>query len=172
MGKKMGENQGKATTDLAMQLLRGGKVLECIACAERVLSGDPDDVLAYTILGAAYVKNNEKGKAIGAFQQALSLDMSARAYFNLARAYEEAGRVSDAVAHYRLAAQLDHNYQRAAEALQRLDPSAGHTKLAEGAHPLTPTAQAGGQSGGTSIPIQMPPPDASGEPKTAADWLG
>ncbi len=37
---------------------------ECIECAEDVVSGDTDNALAYSILGAAYAKAGEKGMSI------------------------------------------------------------------------------------------------------------
>ena len=111
---------GRASTDLAMQFLREGKVHECIECADRVIAANPDDALAYSILGAAYAQAGDHGMAIGAFEHALAAQKSARAHFNLARAYEESGRLQNALEQYQLAVQMDHTYRPPAEALNRL----------------------------------------------------
>jgi len=120
----MSEFAGRASVDVAMQLLRDGKVRECIDCANRVISADPDNGMAYTILGAAYLQVGERALAIGAFQEAAAVDPCARSHYNLGAAYEQSGRVKDAIEQFQLAVQADPSYKPAADALERLKMSA------------------------------------------------
>lgn len=116
----MNDFLGHATTDLAMHLLREGKLHECIGCIEKVVSSNPDDAKAYSILGAAYAQAGDQGMSIAAFEKSLNLEPCARAHFNLGMAYEKSGRARDALEQYEYAVRIDPLYRQAAEAVNRL----------------------------------------------------
>ena len=116
----MSEFVGHATTDLAMQLLREGKIHECIACAEKVVEADMDNAKVYSILGAAYAQAGARGMAIAAFERSVAIKPSARGYYNLGKAYEQSGRMVEALAEYQRAVEIDPTYKAAVEALNRL----------------------------------------------------
>ena len=116
----MNDFLGHASTDLAMQLLREGKLHECIECAEKVISANTDDAKAYSILGAAYAGAGDQGMSIAAFEQSLALEPGARAHFNLGMAYEKSSRMREALEQYEYAVRIDPFYKQAAEAVNRL----------------------------------------------------
>lgn len=117
----MNEFVGRATTEIAIQLLREGKLHDCVACIDRVLQANSDDPLAYSVLGAAYSQIGDHGMAIAAFERSLAEEDSARGHFNLGKAYEEAARVKDAMKQYKIAADMDPAYKMAEDALERLE---------------------------------------------------
>lgn len=127
----MNEFVGRATTEIAIQLLREGKPHECIACIDRVLQANPDDAMAYSVLGAAYSQIGDHGMSIAAFERCLAEQDSARGHFNLGKAYEEAGRVKDAIAQYHIAADMDPAYKLASDALDRLQSLLEESAAAE-----------------------------------------
>jgi tetratricopeptide (TPR) repeat protein len=118
---------GRPSTDLAIQLLREGKVHECIECIDQFVTAYPDDALAYSILGAAYSQTGAHGMAIASFERSLAEEDSARARFNLGRAYEQAGRTRHALEQYTRAAEMDPDYKQAASALERLTAAIAET---------------------------------------------
>jgi tetratricopeptide (TPR) repeat protein len=117
----MGGFVAHASTELAIQLLKEGRFDECIACMDQVIQTNPDDALAYSILGAAYSQIGDHGMAIAAFERSLAEEDSARGHFNLGKAYEEAGRIQNALDEYRMASEADPAYSHAADALERLN---------------------------------------------------
>lgn len=168
----MADFAGHPSTDLAMQLLREGKIDECLQCLEAVVSSEPDNATAYSIMGAAYSKAGDNGMAIGAFEHAVSSEDSPRAHANLAKAYETAGRTDDAVRQYELAVEIDPFYQVAAEGLKRLKPPTDNDATVMGApaeevaqpthqlltgegEPTSPTGQSELQPVG--VPVYAPP---------------
>lgn len=116
----MNQHVQRATTELAKQLLQERRFDECVRMAEEVVRTNPDDSLAFSIMGAAFVQLGEKGMAIAAFQNAVVAEPSARAYYNLGTAYERAERLRDAFQQYKLAVEQDANYAPAAQAFDRL----------------------------------------------------
>jgi Flp pilus assembly protein TadD len=111
---------GHASHDLALQLLKEGNLKDCIDCANKVLETEPEDAAAYSILGAAYTRAGQRGMAIAAFEQAVSISSTAKTHFNLGSAYEQSERYEDAAEQFRTAVQLDACYARAKEALDRI----------------------------------------------------
>ncbi|MEN6371096.1 MAG: tetratricopeptide repeat protein [Armatimonadota bacterium] len=111
---------GPASTDIAMQLFRDGKLQDCIKCAEKALEAYPDDAKLYSILGAAYAQSGDRGMSIAAFERCVAIEPSARSHYNLGKAYEQSNRLREALAEYQLAAAMDPSYPAAAEALNRL----------------------------------------------------
>lgn len=169
----MNDSAGRPSTDLAMQLLREGKIDECLQCLDTVVAAEPDNATAYSIMGAAYSKSGDNGMAIGAFEHAVSSEESPRTHANLAKAYETAGRTDDAARQYELAVHIDPFYQVAAEGLKRLRPSSGtdaatvmgapaeettqpaHHQLLTGEDETTPVGETELQPVG--VPVYAPP---------------
>lgn len=167
VGKKMNEFLGHASTDLAMQYLREGNLHDCIACAEKVVSGNPDDAKAYAILGAAYAQAGDKGMAIAAFEQSLAIEPSARAHFNLGMAYEKSERLREALDQYQRAVAMDPGYKGAAEALSRVTNLVGSGPPPPAYVPGLPHEVSAHLLGGDAPPEEMfttPPPDAQQPP--------
>jgi len=154
-----------------MQLFRERKLGECIACTEKVLASNPEDALAYSILGAAYAEAGDRGMSIAAFERCLAIEPSARAHFNLGAAYERAARLPEAIEQFQLALQKDQSYQPAQDALGRLSKAGPPVE-----EPTPPSAEAEHAAGllaretdegtgpePTPEPTQAPPEPAPGE---------
>jgi Flp pilus assembly protein TadD len=102
-----------------LRLLKAGQLDDAIRVLEKVRD-KTDDPQVCSYLGAAYSQKDDKMNAIHAFEEALRLQETPKAYFNLAVMYESVGRIDEAVREYRMAAELDPSYDRAQEALTRL----------------------------------------------------
>lgn len=159
----------RASTDLAMQLFREGKVTECIECANKVISVDANDAAAYTILGAAYAQMRDGDMAIASFQKTLEIKPTPRAHFNLGKVYEDRGWLDQALQQYDMAVQMDQSYKQAidavarlttmqAQATQAIDASMVEQTVAmtanTGPQPLTGGSEQTVYSGGAQPPLQ------------------
>jgi len=107
------------TKEEGIRLLKAGRIEEAIRVLEKMRE-KVDDSAVYSYLGAAYDQKGDKLNAIHAFEESLRLNESPKAYYNLAVIYESVGRIDEAVREYRMALELDPNYARAAQALERL----------------------------------------------------
>lgn len=103
-----------------LRLLKAGQIDEAIQVLEKLADKGSVDSLVHSYLGAAYSKKGDKVLAIHAFEEALRLQETPKAYFNLAVMYEYAGRIDEAVREYKMAAELDPSYALAQDALKRL----------------------------------------------------
>lgn len=90
------------------QLLAAGRSLEAVPLAEQLVGADPDDPVAWTMLGVALRGSGRPAAAIVAYRRALDLQPEAGGvHSNLGNALKDAHRLDEAVAaHYR-AVQLD-----------------------------------------------------------------
>lgn len=107
------------TKEEGLRLLKAGRIDDAITVLEKVRQ-KVDDAAVYSYLGAAYDQKGDKLNAIHAFEESLRLNESPKGYYNLAVIYESVGRIDEAVREYRMALELDPNYERAAKALERL----------------------------------------------------
>lgn len=125
-----------ASREEGLRLLKAGQIDEAIQVLERLADKGSDDPLVHSCLGVAYSKKEDKVQAIHAFEEALRLQETPKAYFNLAVAYESAGRIDEAVREFKMATELDPNNAPAREALARL-----HNQFS-GVQPPAPAEQA------------------------------
>jgi len=101
-------------------LLKQGNIDEAIAALRAALELDDENAEIHTYLGVAYSKKNDRLHAVYHFEQAVNLDESARAYFNLGAMYEQSKRIDEAVRQYKMALEADRGYTKASDALNRL----------------------------------------------------
>lgn len=112
--------QGNASKEEGYNLLQTGQIDEAIDAFNKALKTEPDDPQTYTFLGVAYNKKGDIMRAIRSFEESLRLSETARSYFNLAMMYESVHRYDEAIREYQMALDVDSNYARASEALNRL----------------------------------------------------
>jgi tetratricopeptide (TPR) repeat protein len=103
-----------------VRLLKAGKISEAIEKLQQALALDPEDGQIHCYLGAAYNAMPDKLHAIHHFEECVRLEESPKAYYNLGLVYESVHRVDEAVRQYRMALELDPNYTKAREALEKL----------------------------------------------------
>ena len=96
---------------------KGGNIDQAIQIFGDILRKDEDNAQAHSYIAAAYSKKGDKLHAIRHFEEAVRLDESAKAYFNLGAMYEQTHRIDEAVRQYRMALEMDPNYTRANDAL-------------------------------------------------------
>jgi tetratricopeptide (TPR) repeat protein len=117
--------------DLAWQKLghaysKEGDWTQAIKAYEQSLSINPNWGQSWLGLGLAYEARHRDREALDAFAHAAQLDpRHAGSHFLYARALERAGDPESAIAEYRQALALDPELTGAADALRRLQPSAG-----------------------------------------------
>ncbi|NLN76047.1 MAG: tetratricopeptide repeat protein [Armatimonadetes bacterium] len=107
------------TKEEGLRLLKEGEIDAAIKVLEKVRQ-NVDDAQACSYLGAAYCQKGDRPRAIRAFEEALRIQETPKAYFNLAVMYESVSRMDEAVREYRMAAELDPEYAPAQQAIQRL----------------------------------------------------
>lgn len=170
-----------------IRLLKAGQIDESIRILDKFCDKN-DDHQAWAYLGAAYTQKGDKMQAIHAFEESLRLQETPKAYFNLALVYESVGRIDEAVREYRMATELDPNYNPAQEALVRLAnqfagvqppqpqaatatqvmtagaPAASQTQVFSGPPPGPAVGQA-------PVPLQDPFAHSYGPPPTQADLM-
>ena len=112
-------NPNAAKAD-AMGLLKQGQLDAAIGILEGVRAISPEDPQLQSMLGAAYARKGDHSSAIGAFEQVVRLQETPKTCFNLALAYERAGRIGDAFRQYEAAAKLDPSYQPAHDSIERI----------------------------------------------------
>lgn len=103
-----------------LEFLKSGKLDEAIELLGSTLEKDPDDPEIHMYLGMVYFKKGDRLHSIHHFEEALRLDESAKSYFNLGMVYENAHRMDEAVREYRMALELDPNYTKAVDAINRI----------------------------------------------------
>jgi serine/threonine-protein kinase len=84
-----------------------GRVDEALPFFKLVAQLAPDDHTSYTNLGAMYLKLERFPEASAAYQQALTIDPSARVYYNLGTSFYLGHRYPEAIDAYRKAADLN-----------------------------------------------------------------
>lgn len=109
-----------ALKEEGIRLLKAGKIAESIEKLQQALAMDPEDAQIHCYLGAAYNAVPDKLHAIHHFEECVRLEESPKAYYNLGLVYESVHRVDEAVRQYRMALELDPNYTKAREALEKL----------------------------------------------------
>jgi len=108
---------------LGKAAFKEGRYEDAVAHLAPAAKADLTDSGALALLGASYSFLGRHAAAIAAFERALELKPdSPQAHYNLAVAFEQAGRRDDAVVNYRKAAQLDPGHSASAQALRRLAP--------------------------------------------------
>lgn len=103
-----------------MGLIRSGNIDEAVAVLGNASSKNPDDAQIHALLGVAYQQKNDKLHAVYHFEEALRLDESAKNYYNLGAMYEFSHRIDEAVRQYNMAIEIDPEYTKAKNALDRL----------------------------------------------------
>lgn len=89
-------------TSLAASLASAGKLTEAIEIYKRLIEDFPEDQSLYQFAGLAYSYLGDHEQAIFYLRQAVAIMPTRSGYFNLAVAYEKAGRIKDAVEYFRL----------------------------------------------------------------------
>ncbi len=116
----MESSPGVSAKEEGIRLLKAGKIHEAIEKLQQALAIDPEDAQIHCYLGAAYNAVPDKLHAIHHFEECVRLEESPKAYYNLGLIYESVHRVDEAVRQYRMALELDPNYTKAREALDKL----------------------------------------------------
>ena len=109
--------------DQVMALIGSGNIDEAIAILIDVCSNDSDNAQIHALLGVAYQQKGDKMHAVYHFEEALRLDESAKNYYNLGAMYELSRRIDEAVRQYNMAIEMDSEYSKAKNALDRLRQS-------------------------------------------------
>ncbi len=86
---------------LAASLASVGKLSEAIEIYRKLIEEFPDDQSLYQFTGLAYSYLGDQDQAIFYLKQAVSIMPTRSGYFNLAVAYEKAGRTEEAVEYFR-----------------------------------------------------------------------
>ena len=111
-------------------LFKSGLLDNAIEKLNQAKSINPEDPQIHAYLGAAYIKKGDKLNAVFAFEEALRLEETPKAYYNLALAYEQTNRIDKAVQEYRIALELDPNYAAAQAALNRIQQKYQSARIA------------------------------------------
>jgi prepilin-type processing-associated H-X9-DG protein len=128
---------------LGKAAFKEGRYEEAVAHLAPAAEADLTDPGVLALLGAAYSFLGRHAAGIAAFERALELQPdNAQAHYNLAVAFEQAGRADDAAVHYRKATELDPNHAASAKALRRLAPAAPAPQVAAEAAPKPAPARA------------------------------
>ncbi|HAR36979.1 MAG TPA: hypothetical protein DCR87_08825 [Acidobacteria bacterium] len=88
-------------TSLAASLASAGKLAEAIEIYKRLIEDFPEDQSLYQFTGLAYSYLGDHEQAIFYLRQAVAIMPTRSGYFNLALAYEKAGRTREAVEYFR-----------------------------------------------------------------------
>ncbi len=86
---------------LAASLASVGKLSEAIEIYRKLIEEFPDDQSLYQFTGLAYSYLGDQDQAIFYLKQAVAIRPTRSGYFNLAVAYEKAGRTEEAVEYFR-----------------------------------------------------------------------
>ncbi len=87
---------------LAANLASTGKLTEAIGIYRKLIEDFPDDQSLYQFIGLAYAYLGDYDQAIFYLKQAITTMPTRSGYFNLAVAYQKAGRIKEAVDYFRL----------------------------------------------------------------------
>ncbi|MDI6697364.1 MAG: tetratricopeptide repeat protein [Candidatus Saccharicenans sp.] len=88
-------------TSLAGSLASAGQLSEALEIYRRLIEDFPDDQSLYQFAGLAYSYLGDHDQAIFYLKQAVAITPTRSGYFNLAVAYEKAGRTREAVEYFR-----------------------------------------------------------------------
>ncbi len=88
-------------TALAGSLASAGKLSEAIEIYRKLIEDFPDDQSLYQFAGLAYSYLGDQDQAIFYLKQAVAIMPTRSGYFNLAVAYEKAGRTKEAIEYFR-----------------------------------------------------------------------
>ncbi|MCX8160546.1 MAG: tetratricopeptide repeat protein [Candidatus Saccharicenans sp.] len=88
-------------TSLAASLASAGKLAEAVEIYRKLVEDFPDDQSLYQFTGLAYSYLGDHDQAIFYLKQAVAIMPTRSGYFNLAVAYEKAGRPREAVEYFR-----------------------------------------------------------------------
>jgi len=123
---------GNVSTEEGLRLLKAGQIDQAIDVLGKVLQADSDDAKAHMYIGIAYYRKNDRLHSIHHLEESLRLEESPKGYYNLGLVYEAVHRVDEAVRQYRMALEMDPNYELAQQALKRLHDQfeAGHSQTA------------------------------------------
>jgi hypothetical protein len=116
-----------ALISAAAQLLKEGLADQAIEALEQALSRDPGSYQAHSLMGAAYMRQQEYALAGHHFERAVWLDSGqAAARYNLAVAYRAAGRLNDALQQVRAALDKDPRHEKSKALLKELQKASAN----------------------------------------------
>jgi Tfp pilus assembly protein PilF len=121
-----------ANVQHARQNLISGHPAAAIHELRMVLADDESNAEAYEVMGAALSMSGSQEAGLACLERAVELEPNRASYhYNLGCALERRGDKIRAIAQFRLAAQADPKYKRAAEAIRRVEMALlmprGHT---------------------------------------------
>jgi tetratricopeptide (TPR) repeat protein len=157
----MEAQEGDATKEEGLRLLKAGEVTDAIGVLGRVIASDPDDAQAHMFLGIACHQGGDSPRAAHHLQESIRLQEDPKAYYNLGLVYESSNRADDAKLQYRRALLLDANYSNARQALDNLEAP---TRPAPVATPGLDQTQAISPPPTAPQSPTMPPPAAATGP--------
>lgn len=111
---------GNVSTEEGLRLLKAGQIDQAIDVLGKVLQADSEDAKAHMYIGIAYYQKNDRLHSIHHLEESLRLEETPKGYYNLGLVYEAVNRVDEAVRQYRMALEMDPNYELANQALKRL----------------------------------------------------
>jgi len=111
---------GNVSTEEGLRLLKAGQIDQAIDVLGKVLQADSEDAKAHMYIGIAYYHKNDRLHSIHHLEESLRLEETPKGYYNLGLVYEAVHRVDEAVRQYRMALEMDPNYELAKQALKRL----------------------------------------------------
>lgn len=112
---------------LGVEAFKAGDVDTAIEELETATQLDHQNYKAFSYLGAAYASKERYNAAIGAFKTAEQIAPKvASIHYNIAQAYEASGISNEAEYEYERALEIDPNYEKAREALDKLKQRLHH----------------------------------------------
>lgn len=106
---------------------KSGDIDTAVQELETAAQLDNQNYKAFSYLGAAYAAKKRFNAAIGAFKTAEQIAPGiASIHFNIAQAYEAAGMLDEAEYEYDRALQVDPNYTKARESLDKIKKKLDH----------------------------------------------
>lgn len=110
-----------------IEAYKAGNIDKAIQELEEATRQENENVKAFNYLGAAYFTKGRTDAAIGAFKMAEQISPGTPSiHFNIAQAYEASGILGEAEYEYERTLELDPNYTKAREALERLKKKLNH----------------------------------------------
>jgi len=110
-----------------VQAFKSGDYDNAVNELETATQMNHEDYRAFNYLGAAYAAKNRYNAAIGAFKTAEQIAPHvASIHYNIGQAYEATGIMNEAEYEYGRAVELNPDYSRAREALERVKKKLHH----------------------------------------------